>query len=85
MDMEHSVKVTIRPHITEQRCVQMVRMIAERLWPNAAGGAQMLTEQQIRTRIFALAGEVKRRNQAIALRVKRKGMQVSLEPLGVIK
>lgn len=83
--MNKSVVVTIRPHITPERAQAMVDVIANKLWPGAAGAAQMITKQKIGKQLLGLAYTVTQKNQAIKLRVKREGMSFTLEPMGVVE
>ena len=82
--MRRSVTVILRPHITDDRIAVMVRRVADRLWPGAAGAAQLITVKQIGKQLIDLALEVRKRGQALRLRAVRDGVTCRLEPIGVV-
>lgn len=85
VDRRKSVKVIIRPHITPERAARLVDIVANKLWPGAAGGAQWITKQKIGKQLIALACEVTQRGQAIELRIVRNDVSFKFEPIGIVQ
>lgn len=81
VDMQRSVRVTIKPHITPERASQMVNVIADKLWPGAAGAAQMITKQRIDKQLLLLAYKVAQCQEGIEFRVTRKGLDFTFQPI----
>ena len=78
--MHASVTVIIRPSLTPENGQKLARTIVNKLWPDAAGGAQWLTLQHMADPLASLIVEIKKRNQEAKVKFERNGFSVKMTP-----